>query len=357
MFEPGLVYDSGATDWILYGCAIGQFQEPADTCETVEGEHGTVDPSDLNYPSIAIGDLIGRQTITRTVTNVDDTVGEYSPEVEAPPGFSVEVDREQLSVRPGESATYSVTVTRTDAGNGEWSFGSLTWYDSDGHEVRSPITVRALDIAAPNEITDQVADGSADYDVTSGIEGTIDLTASGPVASDSRTLALSNPDGSDFPTDDPVERDQTKAFEITVPDDAVMGRVATFDADYEPGTDLDLVVYAKQPDGSPELISAPFLEGSDEYVDLEAGRTYAVYVDLWGAPADAVEAEVHTWVVPEAASGNLTVAPEPLEATLGGVHTVTASWSGLDEDRRYLGTIDYLTDGALLGRTIVALNR
>ena len=35
MFDPGLVYDSDATDWIRYGCAIGQFQEvaPADTCE------------------------------------------------------------------------------------------------------------------------------------------------------------------------------------------------------------------------------------------------------------------------------------------------------------------------------------
>jgi hypothetical protein len=358
MFDPGLVYDSGATDWIRYGCAIGQFQEvaPAGTCESAEADHGALDPSDLNYPSIAVGDLTGKQTITRTVTNVDDVIGVYTPVVEAPPGFKVKVDRKLLVVRPGSTATYSVTVTRTDAVADEWSFGSLTWRDWEGHEVRSPITVRAADIAVPSELIGEGADGSADFDVRTGIDGTFELAATGLVASDSRTLALSGPDRSTFPMDEPVERDQTKAFELTVPDDAAMGSVATFDADQGPEVDLDLYVYEKLDDGSLELFGTPQLPGSDELVDLEAGRTYMIFVDLWNAPTAAVEALVHTWVVPETAAGNLTVAPESLEAKAGGVHTVTATWSGLDPSRRYLGTIDYLAEGALLGRTIVAVN-
>jgi subtilisin family serine protease len=357
MFDPGLVYDSDATDWILYGCAIGQFQEvaPADTCESAEAEHGAVDPSDLNYPSIAVGDLTGTQIITRTVTNVDDLVSAYYPTVEAPPGFTVKVDRRFLAVKPGASATYSLTVTRTDAATDEWSFGSLTWRDWQGHEVRSPITVRAADIAAPTELTGEGTEGSAEFDVRTGIDGTFELAASGLVASDTRTLALSNPDRSGFPMDEPVERDQTKAFEITVPDDAAMGSVATFDADQGPEVDIDLYVYTKLDDGSLELFDTPQLPGSDEVVDLEAGRTYTVFVDLWDAASDAAEAMVHTWIVPGTAAGNLTVAPDSLEAEAGDTHTVTATWSDLDADRRYLGTINYLVEGALLTRTIVAI--
>jgi subtilisin family serine protease len=358
MFDPGLVYDSDATDWIRYGCAIDQFQEvaPAGTCESAEAEHGAVDPSDLNYPSIAVGDLAGKQTITRTVTNVDDTVGVYHPTLEVPPGFKVKVDRKLLVVQPGATATYKLTVTRKDAATDEWAFGSLTWRDWLGHEVRSPITVRAVDIAVPDEITGEGADGFAEFDVTTGIDGTFELAPSGLVASDTRTLALSNSDRSTFPMDEPVERDQTKTFELTVPDDAAMGSVATFDADHGPGIDLDLYVYTKLDDGTLELFGTPQLPGSDEIVDLEAGRTYTIFVDLWDAPTTAVEALVHTWVVPETAAGNLTVNPESLEAAAGGVHTVTATWSGLDVDRRYLGTIDYLVEGALLNRTIVAVN-
>ncbi|MDA1362481.1 S8 family peptidase [Glycomyces luteolus] len=359
MFDPGLVYDSGATDWTLYACAIGQLQqlEPADTCETAEAEHGAVDPSDLNYPSIAVGDMTGNQTITRTVTNVDDMIGVYTPVVEAPPGFTAKVDRKLLVVEPGASATYSVAFTRTDAAAEEWSFGSLTWRDWHGHEVRSPIALRALDIVAPSELSGEGAAGSIEYDVTTGIDGRIDLAASGLTASDTRTLSLSNPDGSAFPEDEPVERDQTRAFELAVPEDAVMGRVAAFGADHESETDIDLFVYEQSDDGSLDLIGAPLLAGSDEYVDLEAGRSYTVYVDLWYAPTDTVEAVVHTWVVPESAAGNLTASPDSLEATVGGVHTVTATWSGLEAGRHYLGTIAYLNDGAILRRTIVAIDR
>jgi hypothetical protein len=61
--DPGLVYDSGFVQWLAFLVR----HRPA---------HGVVlpgikiDPSDLNVPSIAIGDLAGTQTVTRSVTNV-----------------------------------------------------------------------------------------------------------------------------------------------------------------------------------------------------------------------------------------------------------------------------------------------
>ncbi|MGC9669328.1 S8 family serine peptidase [Planosporangium sp. 12N6] len=149
-FDPGLVYDSGPIDWLRYTCGVGVHFKvgPApgtDVCPIV----GTIDPSNLNYPSIAVGDLVKEQKITRTVTNVSDQSSTYVAKITAPAGFSVTVDQPVLVVKPGKSATFTVTITRTNAALNAWAFGSLTWLDLRGHSVRSPIAVRPVAKAAP----------------------------------------------------------------------------------------------------------------------------------------------------------------------------------------------------------------
>ena len=64
--EPGLVFDAGWNDWLGFMCGTGQLV--ASYCSTIG-----IDPSDLNVASIAIGNLAGSQTVTRTVTNVGKT--------------------------------------------------------------------------------------------------------------------------------------------------------------------------------------------------------------------------------------------------------------------------------------------
>ena len=68
-FSPGLVYDSGLTDWVQFGCGLGEFQPVFG--DAVCDSFGSIDASNLNYPTLAVGDLAGSQTLTRTVTNVD----------------------------------------------------------------------------------------------------------------------------------------------------------------------------------------------------------------------------------------------------------------------------------------------
>jgi len=60
--DPGLVYNSGFADWISFICGV----QPGGGCTGVT----PMDPSNLNVASIAIGDMAGTQTVTRTVTNV-----------------------------------------------------------------------------------------------------------------------------------------------------------------------------------------------------------------------------------------------------------------------------------------------
>ncbi len=60
--NPGLVYDSGFGEWLSFICAV----QPGGGCSGVT----PIDPSNLNTPSIAIGDMAGTQTVTRWLTNV-----------------------------------------------------------------------------------------------------------------------------------------------------------------------------------------------------------------------------------------------------------------------------------------------
>jgi len=140
-FDPGLVYDSGELDWLRYMCGIGQNpvgSDGQDLCPSV----GTIDPSNLNYPSIAIGDIGDIQTVIRRVTNVSTSVGRYRASVVAPPGYTVKVVPASMAIPPGQAATFAVTFIRTTAVPGQWCFGSLTWTDGAGHQVRSPIALR-----------------------------------------------------------------------------------------------------------------------------------------------------------------------------------------------------------------------
>ena len=123
-FSPGLVYDSDLDGWFQYTCAIGQLQliGGAGICASLP----PIDPSDFNGPSIAIGGLAGTQTITRTVTNIDtEDAGVYRAEVSLP-GFNVTVSPKTPTVPPGQSRTFTVTMTRTTAPIGAYAFGRLS---------------------------------------------------------------------------------------------------------------------------------------------------------------------------------------------------------------------------------------
>ena len=68
--DPGLVFDSGFSDWISFICGV----QPGGGCTGVQ----PIDPSNMNTASIAIGDLAGVQTVTRRVTNVGDQAETYT---------------------------------------------------------------------------------------------------------------------------------------------------------------------------------------------------------------------------------------------------------------------------------------
>ncbi|MFJ9391830.1 S8 family serine peptidase [Nocardioides sp. NPDC101246] len=139
--DPGLVYDSGTNDWIAFLC--GSTNGVLDsTCDDLEASGRSLDPSDLNTPSIGIGLLDKEKTVTRTVTNVGRKKATYKASVTGLEGVDVDVKPSRLTIEPGESATFTVTFTLEDAALFSYLGGQLSWTDGS-HKVRSPIVLRA----------------------------------------------------------------------------------------------------------------------------------------------------------------------------------------------------------------------
>jgi subtilisin family serine protease len=355
-FDPGLVYDSTPTDWLQYTCGIGvhlavsdENGNPVDVCSIV----GTIDPSNLNYASIAVGDLAGSQTITRTVTNVTNRASVYVARVQAPAGFSVDVSPSTIVVPPRKSVSFKVTIKRTSAAFGQYSFGALNWSDLRGHNVRSPIAVRAVALSAPGSITRSGTSGLSALSVKTGYTGTLTAKPFGLTASNVITHTLTGTNTS-FDPGAPAAGPAVSKDTVNVPAGTKVARFQTFAADYPAGTDLDLFVFDSA--GNPVGISAGGT--ADEVVTVTAPDAYDVYVVVFADPpgATTVDVKLNTFVVPPAAAGNLTATPASQAVTLGGTATVTVSWSGLTAGKHYLGLVEYGDGTNPIGATLVAVN-
>ncbi|ANS78541.1 N-acetylmuramoyl-L-alanine amidase [Serinicoccus hydrothermalis] len=350
--EPGaaygtpLVYDSDVIDWIGYACSIGQWQLIGGAADCAD--LGESDPSDLNYPSIAIGDLGGTQTITRTVTDASGEGGTFTAEVEAPPGIDAVVEPSTITVEPGGTATFEVTFTTTDAELGEWTFGSLTW-TGPGEDVRSPIAINPVAMGAPAEIRGEGTEGSETFEVTPGFSGELTSVVHGLMASDVTDLDVTSdgPAGGDGIADAVVP--------VTVPEGTSAIRVEVVESEWTPdGLDLDL--YLADSEGN--VVGQSAAGGSDESVTTVAPAPgdYLVAIDFWsGAEGEVASGPLHVFM-PSADEGNMTVTPSPVAVTAGVPLDLTAAWTGLDAATRYLGVIGYSTGGEEVASTLVSVN-
>ena len=103
--DPGLVYKSGGfLKYFGFLCGTGQLVSPS--CASLK-----IDPSDLNLPSIAIGDLAGTQTITRRVTNVGSSAATYNVSKSGLAGLDVVITPSSLTLNQGASKSYTVQFT------------------------------------------------------------------------------------------------------------------------------------------------------------------------------------------------------------------------------------------------------
>jgi subtilisin family serine protease len=321
-FEPGLLYLNDMPDWLAYLQAIGY-----------DAGVDPVDPSDLNLASIAIGTLTAPQTVTRTVTSTQ--AGEFTASIQGLAGINAVVEPSVLSfAAAGESKSYTVTLSRTDAPLDTFTTGSLTW-TSGSTTVRSPIAVQPATLVAPAEVDGTGVTGSVDVSVTPGGSGDIPLATTGLSAG---TL-LPDPTGTAPGHSGSGVKNDEVSYDVAVPEGAEFAR---FDLDsVDDAADLDLAVYRLDAAGDPVAGWQSATGAADERVDLvapEAGD-YQVVVTVFSANPSTAWDLVATSVVPGGAA--LTLSPPVLAAVQGVPATYTASWSGLAPLTTYLGLVNY----------------
>jgi subtilisin family serine protease len=331
--DPGLVYDSGWNDWLAFLCGATNRIAKA-TCDTLAGMNYSLDPSDLNVASIAIGQLAGVQTVTRKVTNVGSTAATYTASFTGMPGVSVTISPSSFTINPGGTQSFTVYFQRTTAALNTYVGGQLTWTDGT-HNVRIPLVVKPVALAAPAQVTGNGSPFS--YNVTFGYDGAFSATARG-------LIPATTFDGA-------VNTDESVSYDVVVPAGSTYARFSLFDANTTPGSDLDMRVYR----GS-TLVGSSGGGTSDEEVNLvnPTAATYTVYIDGF-ATANPSTFTLFTWVLGTADAGNMIVSA-PTTAVLGTTASIDLTFTGLTAGTKYLGSVAYGGISGLPNPTIVRVD-
>ncbi len=340
--KPGLVYDAGFFDWFGFLCGTGQLL--SSSCAAL-----SIDPSDLNYPTITIGELAGQQTVTRTVTNVG-AAATFRVRVEAPAGVDVAVSPSSLSLGAGESASYEVTLrSKPSAALGEYTEGFLTWIGG-GARVRSPLVVRPLPLAVPGQVKSTGAPVS--IPVTFGFTGAFGASGRG------LSEALEGPGNV---LDDPANNLNTALTTgvgisvqlVTIPAGTTHARFSLFDDFTDGNDDLDLYVF----DENGDQVGGSGSGTSEEEVNLEnpAAGDYFVVVHGWQTDGPDCNYTLFSYLVDANDAGNMTIVA-PASATVGVTANVDVSFAGLTAGKKYLGAVDFDNGTSVVESTLVRVD-
>jgi subtilisin family serine protease len=335
----GLVYDSGWNDWLAFLCGTGQLT--ASYCPSI-----AKDPSDLNYPSVAVGSLAGVQVITRKVTNMGPAAT-YTSSLQVPTGFSGVVTPDVLNLASGQTKSYTITLTRTTATMNSYLSGSITWGDGGVRSFRSPIVVRPVPLKAPAEITSTGA--PIVYNVRFGYTGAFGATPAGLIPATKTVDTVADDPDDNF---DPVNGSGWKKYDISIPAGTTLARFALFNEFTDGEDDLDLYVYK-----GTTLVGASGGGTAAERVDLvnPVAGVYSVYVHGWQTDGPSAVFTLFHWLVGSAPEGNMSVSA-PASAVLGGTGSISVNFTGLSPATRYLGTVPYTGLPATFPATIVSVD-
>ena len=344
--DPGLVFDSDANDWLAFLCGATAGVNPA-VCTQLKNAGYSFDRSDMNVPSIAIGDLAGVQTVKRRVTNVDNRTAAYTVAASLT-GVNIAVSPASFSIAPGQTKTIEVSFTRTTAPIGKYVGGAMT-LAGGGHSVRIPLVARPVPFGTATEVS---SNGSpVSWQARVGYNGPLNATVGGLLPATQTAFTVAQDPDQTFVRTDPTG---TFKADVVVPSGSVFRAGIYEDALVPNDTDLDMFVYS-----GATRVGASADGDSNEEVTLTNGGanpvTLTVYIHGFSTGSlPSATGTLFTWTVGTVSAGNTTLSGIVSPASVG-VQTHTATFSGLAANTRYLGRVDYNDGTNALGRTLLAV--
>lgn len=326
--DPGLVIEPSAAELTAFAAAA------------------VPDGKEINLPSIALREYDGTKPVrlTRRLTNVGSRTETYTARVDGLAGMKVTVSPRTFSVRPGATATVTITLERGTATWDRYTTGSLV-FASAKHRVRLTVAGR------PWGFTPRT------YDDT-GIEfgrvggqgrGTLEPGFTGPLAG--RTTGYTPVTWTDKRFTTTVSGGVfspggvgTQGTRIVVPRGAAGLIVQT--ASDDPNANLDLYLYK---DGKLVERSWASWHSSERSVRFfpEPG-VYTAYVHAQAVSAADVAYRLGVTVVPEGADRRNATLTVPSAVERGGRVDVTLTPKGPQPDSEQWAYTEFRT-----GRTVV----
>jgi len=355
--DPGLVYDLGADDYDAFACGTESPGVTTERCDELSAAGLSLDPGDMNQPAIAMARLVNERSVTRTVSNPGDESRSFVANVVAPSGIAVDVNPPAITVPPGGSASYTVSMRYEGGALDLWRFGSLLWSNED-FDVHTTLAAQPVSINAPAEITGAGASGNFDLPVEFGYSGAYDARVHGmalPVVINgfvdndpTRTFTVRNGNG-------------VTQHIISVPADQLYLRFAMFDALTDGDDDLDMYIYFSTDQTNWVKIGQsgePTSQERFDYFRPPAGF-YAVLVhgfatdEVSGGPGANYQLLGWSFGIDDD-RGNLSE-NGPSIVNAGSTEDVAVTWDVTDSNTIYFGGISHNTPQGVSGLTLITI--
>jgi hypothetical protein len=355
--DPGLVFDSNLTDWLAF--LKGQ--------KLYTGAGASIDASDLNSASIAIGDMPGSQTVTRTAKSVGSKSETYTFSTVGLPGLKATPSVTSFTAAPGSSTSFTVTFLNTGAPLNAYSKGFVVWTGDKGHTVKMAVAVQPVKFQAPVEVTGSGATSSVTYNTKAGYSGALGYTIRGLQAAEKSDRTLGTDPSCAFDTANPdamVAAGKANVSTFTTPAGTNWIRFQTFASDASASaSDLDMFVYRAAPGSSTyALIATSGGPDQNEVVNsnsagsLTTGAQFKVYVHACTVAPPGGSYTLFAWALQPTSSNPFTTVPANRTVATGDTIATTFGWTGLPAGNRYLGRVLY-NDGAVnMAATTIAVS-
>ena len=323
----------------------------------------TLEPKELNLPSMVDSNCLSSCSWSRTVTAVGATT--WNVTVTQPANGTITVSQSSFSLNADESISLDVSVDADGAAQNEWLMGAVTLVPTGGGftSTRLPVVAKNINSSFSGHIELVSSDSSGSHQF-SDVISIAEPNATTTVYSTEATVETLNLAEDSDNTDVYDNLNDGVAFRtITV---AAGAQLFVAKTDNSSSNDMDLYVGIDQNDnGQPdefEELERSISPDADEAVVIEfpAAGTYWILVQNWsGSAASTDSVDLSYGAVGNTESSNITLsAPSNLDGTTS--FNIDMAWSELTQTGgKWLGVaaLGNASDPDFLGRHSFVISR